>query len=287
MRFHGRERGPHLCPGGGKYMYTESESPCECIKIEREKDLPLLWITINRPQVLNALNAKVLEELRAALMMAEKDEKIKVILITGAGEKAFVAGADIKELESVGPLEAGDFCHRGQDLFNAIEKLEKPVIAVINGFALGGGCELALACDVRIASAKAIVGQPEINLGLIPGYGGTQRLARLAGKGKALELILTGDMIDALEAEKIGIINRVVAPEKLKEEAVALAKKMAEKSLKTMGLVKRAIHDGLEMGLSQGCAYEASLFAQACATADKKEGIRAFLDKRKPQFTDK
>jgi enoyl-CoA hydratase len=266
---------------------AESEACYECIRIEREEDSPLLWIVINRPQVLNALNAKVLQELHDSLKKAEGDESVKVVLITGAGEKSFVAGADIKELESVGPLEAQDFCNRGQALFNAIERLSKPVIAVINGFALGGGCELALACDMRIASQKARVGQPEINLGVIPGYGGTQRLPRLVGRGKAMELIMTGDMIDALEGEKIGLLDRVVAPERLREEAKSLALKMAEKSTVILGLVKRAVHHGMEMGLAEGCAYEASLFAQACSTADKEEGVRAFLDKRKPRFSDR
>jgi enoyl-CoA hydratase len=257
------------------------------IRLEKDDTLPLLWIVIHRPEVLNALNAKVLDELRDALVRAERDERVKVILITGAGDKAFVAGADIRELEQIGPLEARDFCAKGQSLFTAMEKLAKPIIAVINGFALGGGCELAMACDMRIASATARAGQPEISLGLIPGFGGTQRLARIVGKSRAMEMILTGELIDAQEAEKIGLFNRVVAPEQLRAEAVALAGKMAQKSMPTLTLAKRAIQDGLEMGIGEACSFEASLFAIACATNDKKEGIGAFLEKQKPEFTDK
>lgn len=266
-------------------MKSTTAKTYEEILISREEVFG--WIILNRPKVLNALNDRLLTELSEALDELNGDESVKIILITGAGEKSFVAGADIRELEEIDNFRAIPFCEKGQGLFRKIELLDKPVIAVINGFALGGGCELAMACDVRIASDKAKFGQPEINLGIIPGYGGTQRLARIAGKGRAMELILTGEIIDAAEALRIGLVNRVVPAEKLKEEALALAKKMAEKSMKTLIYAKRSIDRGLNLTIDDGCAFEANIFAQVCATEDKKEGVRAFNEKRKPIFRDK
>lgn len=255
--------------------------------IRLEKDGRLAWLIIERPKVLNALNEIVLSEIDIALDDVENDENIKVLLITGSGDKSFVAGADIKEIEELDCFSAIPFCKKGQKLFIRIENFPKPVIAVINGFALGGGCELAMACDIRIASDGAKFGQPEVNLGLIPGYGGTQRLPRIVGKGKAMELILTGIVIDANEALRIGLINRIVPHDSLKNEAAALARIMAEKSSVILSLAKRAISSGLEMSIENGCNFESYLFAVSSSTEDKKEGISAFFEKRKPLFCDR
>lgn len=266
-------------------MTLSTKRNYEAILIEKEKNCA--WLILNRPKVLNALNDQLLTEMLQALEDLEQDTEVKVILITGAGEKSFVAGADIKELEAIDHFKAIPFCAKGQGVFNKIENLNKPVIAVINGFALGGGCELSLACDIRIASEKAKFGQPEINLGIMPGYGGTQRLPRVVGKGRAMELILTGDTIDAQEALRIGLVNRVVPEDKLKEEALVLAEKMAGKSMKILTYAKRSAHLGLNLTIEDGCRLEANIFAQVCATEDKSEGVRAFLEKRKPEFRDR
>lgn len=249
-----------------------------------EKDGAIQIITLNRPHVHNALNDAILSELDAALTEAEMNPEVQVIMITGAGEKSFAAGADIKELEDVNTLNAVPFCGKGQGLFNKMENMSKPIIAAVNGFALGGGCELAMACDIRIASENARFGQPEVALGIIPGYGGTQRLPRLVGKGKAMEIILSGEPINAEEAHRIGLVNLVVPLQNLMESARALASKIMEKSPVAVRLAKRAIHVGLNMTIEEGCKFEAAQFASVCAMEDKREGISAFIEKRKPIF---
>lgn len=257
----------------------------ENIILEKEENLAI--ITINRPKALNALNQDVLQELSAAVDQVEQDEQVKAVIITGAGEKAFVAGADIAFMENLSPMEGKDFGLLGQQLFIRIEQLEKPVIAAVNGFALGGGCELALACDIRIASTQAKFGQPEINLGIIPGFGGSQRLPRLIGKGRALELLFTGDMIDGAEAYRLGLANKVVEPEVLLPVAKKLAGKIVKKSSITLKFMKEAVHQGMEMELEQGIAHEANLFGLCFSTEDQKEGMNAFLNKRPAEFKGK
>ncbi|MHC9538992.1 MAG: enoyl-CoA hydratase/isomerase family protein [Vulcanimicrobiota bacterium] len=266
-------------------MTLEGTSTYRFINVKCEEGLA--WVTITRPEVRNALNRELMAELCRLLEELESDREARVIILTGEGDKAFVAGADINEIEGIDHYGAYAFCRRGLALMQAVERLGKPVIAMVNGFALGGGCELALACDMRFASDKAKFGLPEINLGLIPGYGGTQRLARIVGKGKALELILTGAMIDAQEARRIGLVNEVFPHDALKAEVEKKARIIAGKSLVTLHLAKEAVTRGLEMTCKEGCAHESSLFALACATEDKVEGIRAFLDKKVAHFTDK
>jgi len=241
-------------------------------------------VTINRPDKLNALNTKVLSELDQAFAELETDAEVKAVVLTGAGEKAFVAGADIAEMVSYGPLEGARFADQGQRLLSRIERLPKPVIAAVNGFALGGGCELAMACDFIYASEKAKFGQPEVNLGIIPGFGGTQRLARLTGEAVAKELILTGDVIAAEEAKRVGLVTKVFAPDKLLEEAKKTAARMAGKGAVALAAAKLAIHEGLSTSLDQGLLVERLSFAQLCATADKKEGMTAFIEKRPAKF---
>jgi enoyl-CoA hydratase len=252
------------------------------IKIEQEGVTAIL--TLHRPDVLNALNAELKEETAKALKELNRDPNILVIIMTGSGEKAFSAGADLNELKKLTAVEGLERSLSGQKLSLQMESLDKPIIAAINGYALGGGCELALACDIRIASEKAKLGQPEVNLGIIPGFGGTQRLPRVVGKGKAMELILTGDIIDAQEALKIGLVEKVVPPEKLMETAKEMAQKIASKGPIAIRLSKKAIHEGLQMDLDRGLALESSYFGAVCSTQDKLEGISAFLEKRKPQF---
>lgn len=247
----------------------------------------ILFVTIDRPKVLNALNAKTVEEIGRVFDAARDDADVKVVILTGGGEKAFVAGADINELAKMTPLAGKKVSEKGQRIFAKIEELGKPVIAAVNGFALGGGCELALACHIRIASEKAQLGLPEVTLGIIPGYGGTQRLSRLVGKGKALELILTGDRISAADAEKIGLVNLVVPAERLMEAAEEMAKKIASRSPVAIGAALEATHFGLDMPLEEGQLLEATLFGLLCATEDMREGMSAFLDKRPPVFPGK
>ncbi|MBI2266110.1 MAG: enoyl-CoA hydratase/isomerase family protein [Armatimonadetes bacterium] len=241
-------------------------------------------ITINRPQVMNALDDATIAELSQAVDQMDRDPSIRVIVLTGGGEKSFIAGADITELRKVTPLEGVAKSERGHALLLKLESIGKPVIAAINGYALGGGCELAMACDIRIASEKAKFGQPEVNLGIIPGYGGTQRLPRLVGKGRALELIMTGDSVDAEEAYRIGLVNKVVPPEKLMSTCKEMAANIAEKGPAAIALAKKAVHVGMSMGLEDGCRYELLQFGVCCATEDKQEGLSAFLQKRKPDF---
>jgi enoyl-CoA hydratase len=249
-----------------------------------ERDAAVAVITINRPKVLNALNSATLDDLRHAVLELKRDETIRAIVITGSGDKSFVAGADINELAVQSPTSARDHALAGQHVFDVLENLGKPVIAAVNGYALGGGCELAMACTLRIAADTAKFGQPEINLGLLPGYGGTQRLARLVGKGKAMELILMGSPISAIEAERIGLVNRVVPAAELMAEVRRMAGALAAQAPIAAAYVIHAINDGLEMSFAQGCAYEATLFGLAAATDDMREGTRAFLEKRKPAF---
>ncbi len=257
----------------------------ETLIVEKRENIAI--VTINRPKVLNALNATVIEELEKAFIELKNDPEVGAVILTGAGEKAFVAGADISGLVELNPLEGKMFAEKGQAVFNLIENLGKPVIAAINGFALGGGCELAMACTIRIASEKAKLGQPEVNLGIIPGYGGTQRLPRLVGKGRAMELILTGRMVDANEAYQIGLVNKVVPPEKLLDEAIEMAKLILTKGPLAVKFAMEAVNRGLEVSLEDGLKIEADLFGMCCATEDKVEGTKAFLEKRKPNFKGK
>jgi enoyl-CoA hydratase len=244
----------------------------------------LATVTVNRPKALNALNRDTLQDLQQAFDALEQDTAVKVIILTGAGEKAFVAGADIAKMQEMNDLEARSFILLGKQVMTTIENSGKPVIAAVNGFALGGGCELAMACDIRLAAENARFGLPEVNLGVIPGFAGTQRLARLVGKGRAKELVFTGDMIDAQEALRLGLVNKVVAPEQLLETTLKMARKIAGKGPIAVRLSKDAINRGLEMDLDRASAYEAELFARSFASADRKEGIQAFLEKRSADF---
>jgi len=252
-----------------------------------EKKNSIAYLTINRPKVLNALNMATMEELRTAFHDVKNDAGTRVVIMTGAGEKAFIAGADIGELSKHDPVSAKAYTHRGQSVLNLIENLGKPVIACINGFALGGGCEIAMACTMRLASDNAKLGQPEVKLGLIPGYGGTQRLPRLVGKGIAMQLVLTGDMISAQEAHRIGLVNEVVAAAELIPRAEAIAQKIIANGPLAVQYSIEAINKGMEMTVSEGLFLEATLFGVICATEDKKEGTTAFLEKRQAQFKGK
>lgn len=247
----------------------------------------IAYVTINRPDKLNALNAQAKAELKQAFESIKSDSNVDVVVLTGAGEKAFVAGTDIKELTELSTESGKVFSEGGQSVFNLIENLGKPVIAAVNGYALGGGMELALACHIRIASENAKFGQPEVNLGIIPGYGGTQRLARLVGKGRAMELILTGDQIDAQEAYRIGLVNKVVPQVELMKTAEAVAQKILSKGQLAVRFALKAVNMTAETNLTDGQALEASLFGLCCGTEDFKEGTKAFLEKRKPEFKSK
>lgn len=249
-----------------------------------EKKNAIAYVTVNRPKVLNALNSATLEELRAAFTDIKNDSSVRVALLTGAGEKAFIAGADIGELGKQDPVAAKEFTHRGQSVLDLIENLGKPVIACINGFALGGGCEIAMACTMRLASENAKLGQPEVKLGVIPGLGGSQRLPRLVGKGIAMQLVTTGEMITAQEAHRIGLVNEVTAAAELIPRAEAIAQKIIANAPLAVQFAMEAVNRGLEMPLAEGMYLEAVLFAVACASEDKKEGIAAFLEKRPAQF---
>jgi enoyl-CoA hydratase len=249
-----------------------------------DRDGAIAVVTINRPAVLNALDTRTLDELRRAMLDLKHDEAVRVVILTGAGEKSFVAGADINELAVQTPTSAREHALGGQHVLDLIENLGKPVIAAINGYALGGGCELAMACTLRLAADTAELGQPEIMLGLLPGYAGTQRLSRLVGKGKAMELMLTGVPIGASEAERIGLVNRVVPAAALMDEARRLAAELARSAPIAMRYIMSAVNQGLEMGFADACVFEASLFGLVASTGDMREGTRAFLDKRKPVF---
>ena len=249
-----------------------------------EVNAQIARITFHRPDVLNALNRRTLSELGECLNTVQRDGDIRVVILTGAGEKAFVAGADINELAQRTPADGKDFSLWGQEIFHRLENLGKPSIAAINGFALGGGCELALACTLRIASRTARLGQPEVKLGILPGYGGSQRLARLCGKGVAHELILTGETITAEEAFRIGLVNRVAEPAELMPTAESMARKIAANAPLAVRYAMEAIGRGLEMPQEEGMFLEASLFGLCCASEDMREGTRAFLEKREAKF---
>jgi enoyl-CoA hydratase len=250
-----------------------------------DRDGAVLVVTIHRPAVLNALNAATLSELRQVVEEAAADAAVRVLVLTGSGERSFVAGADINELAQQTPVSGREHARHGQALFTRIERLGKPVIAAVNGFALGGGCELAMACTMRLAADSAKFGQPEINLGLIPGYAGSQRLPRLVGRGRALELMLLGTPIAADEAWRIGLVNRVVPAAKLMEEARGLAQSLAAKAPIAVRYILEAVAGGLEMPFADAEDYEATLFGLVSTTEDMREGTRAFLEKRKPTFT--
>lgn len=249
-----------------------------------EKRDRIAFITINRPDKLNALNAKTKAELKDVFEGVQTDPDVDVVILTGSGQKAFVAGTDIKELTSLNEQSGREFSLGGQTVFNLIENLGKPVIAAVNGYALGGGAELALACHIRIASENAKFGQPEVALGIIPGYGGTQRLGRLVGKGKAMEMILTGDQVDAQEALRIGLVNAVVPQTDLMKTAEAMAGKIVSKGQVAVRLALKAMNALDELPLSAGQKSEAELFGRCCASEDFKEGTTAFLEKRKAVF---
>ncbi len=252
-----------------------------------EKRQGIGYVTVNRPEKLNALNRRVMEELLNCFHVIQRDEEIRAVILTGAGEKAFVAGADINELAVQSPVEGKETSQRGQRVLELIENLGKPVIAAINGYALGGGCEIAMACTLRIAAENARLGQPEVKLGIIPGYAGTQRLARLVGKGRGLEMILTGDAITAQEAYRIGLVNQVVPQAELLAAAEKLAQKIMANAPLAVKFALEAVNHGLEMSEAEGQFLEATLFGLCCTTADMKEGTRAFLEKRPAKFVGK
>ena len=244
-------------------------------------------LTVNRPQALNALNATTLDELENALSRVAEDSAARALLVTGAGDKAFVAGADIAAMRTMSTLEALAFSEQGQRAMQALEALPVPVIALVNGYALGGGCELALACDWIVAAERAVFGQPEVNLGIPPGFGGTQRLARLIGRARAMELVTTGRQIKADEALAIGLVNQIVPAGELMKTGLETARLIAAKAPLAVRVCKQALRRGLDMDLGNGCALETSLFAFAFGSADRKEGMAAFLEKRAPKFEGK
>lgn len=242
-------------------------------------------VTVNRPKVLNALNSATVQELKAAFTRVIDDPHIKTAILTGSGEKSFVAGADIVELSKKNPITGAEFALTGQEVLNLIQYSAKPIIAAVNGFALGGGCEIAMACHVRFASENARFGQPEVNLGIIPGYGGTQRLARLVGAGRALELCMSGDAISTEEAYRIGLVNKIFPAQELMLKAKEFCRKVMSKGPKAIAHVLHAVNHGIEMSLDDALRLEAHLFGLVCATKDMKEGTKAFIEKRKPDFT--
>lgn len=256
----------------------------EYVNLLLEKSGPIAVLTMNRPKALNALNSDTLSELSTVLDELGRDSSVKVVILTGSGDKAFVAGADISQMKDFNTLEGRRFAQLGQATFRKLELLPQPVIAAINGFALGGGCELAMACDIRLASENAKFGQPEVTLGLTAGFGGTQRLPRLVGTGVANDLLFTGDIIDVQEAYRIGLVNRVYPLDTLLEEAQKLAKRIAGRASVAVQLSKSAIQRGINMDLDNAQAYEAEVFGLAFSTQDQTEGCKAFLEKRKPAF---
>ena len=249
-----------------------------------DKKGAIAYVTVNRPKVLNALNMATMEELRKVFHSIKQDDEVRVVIMKGSGEKAFIAGADISELAKQDAVQGKEYTHRGQSVLNLIENLGKPVIACINGFALGGGCEIAMACTMRLASENAKLGQPEVKLGIIPGYGGSQRLPRLVGKGLAMQMVLAGEMITAQEAHRIGLVNEVTAPADLIPRAEAIAAKIIANAPLAVQYAMEAVNKGMEMTLAEGLYLEATLFGVCCATEDKTEGTKAFLEKRPAQF---
>ena len=242
------------------------------------------FVTVNRPDKLNALNDQVVADLRQAVLALKSDATVKGVIVTGAGPKAFVAGADIGDLARQGVLDGRERALNGQAVLTAIETMGKPVLAAVNGFALGGGCELAMACHIRIASETAKFGQPEVKLGITPGYGGTQRLPRIVGKGRALHLLLTGETIDAQEALRIGLVTKVVPQDQLMAEAEKLMRQILANGPVAVALTIEAVHQGLEMTLAEGLRLEANVFGLVASTRDVKEGLNAFLEKRAAHF---
>jgi enoyl-CoA hydratase/carnithine racemase len=257
----------------------------ENVRLEKKNEIA--YVTIDRPKVLNALNMATMEELGEVFTDLAADREVRVVILTGSGEKAFVAGADINEIQKNNPVEAKAYTHRGQAVLDLIENLGKPVIACINGFALGGGCEIAMACTMRLASENAKLGQPEVKLGIIPGYGGTQRLPRLVGTGLAMQILLTGEMISAQEAYRIGLVNEVLAPDQLISRAEEIAQKIIANAPLAVQYCMEAVHQGLNMTLQEGLFLEATLFSICSTTEDKKEGTTAFLEKRPAKFQGK
>jgi enoyl-CoA hydratase len=253
--------------------------------ISVEKKAALAYLTVNRPKALNALNKATLEEIGAALEDIRGDAGISGLIVTGAGGKAFVAGADITEIASISSVEASAFTRRGQAVFDLLENLGKPSVAAVDGFALGGGCELAMACTLRVATESARFGQPEVKLGVIPGFGGTQRLPRLVGRGRALQMILTGEPIDAQEAHRIGLVNEIVATEKLLERAAEILRKIGANAPLAVRFSIEAVNRGLQTSQSEGLVIESALFAVCASSEDKREGTAAFIGKRQAQFT--
>ncbi len=249
-----------------------------------DRDGGVATVTINRPKVLNALDLQTLDELRRAMLAFRRDDSVRAVIVTGSGDKSFVAGADVNELSVQTPTGGRDLAMRGQHVLDLVENLGKPVIAAINGYALGGGCELAMACTLRVAAESARLGQPEINLGIIPGYAGTQRLSRLIGRGRALELLLTGDQVSATEALRLGLVNRVVPGPELMSEARKLAHALAAKAPIAVRYIIDAVNRGLQMPFNDAQVFEATLFGLVSTTDDMREGTRAFLEKRKAEF---
>jgi enoyl-CoA hydratase/carnithine racemase len=265
-------------------MASEATAALTLANVRYAKKDSIAYVTIDRPKVLNALNTSTWTDLRAAFEDAQADTSVRGVILTGAGDKAFIAGADISELAHLDAYQAEESSRRGQGVLDLIENLGKPVIAAINGFALGGGCETAMACTMRIAVEHARFGQPEVKLGLLPGGGGTQRLPRLVGKGRALQLILTGETISAQEAYRIGLVNEVVSADSLLDRAETILKQIAANAPIAVKFSLDAANKGLETSQSAGLALEASYFGICAATEDKKEGTSAFLEKRVPQF---
>ncbi len=249
-----------------------------------EKEDYLATVTINRPKALNALNKDTLADIKAAMEDIGEDSAIRVVIITGAGDKSFVAGADIAYMQNFSVQEGRAFAAFGQEVFRAIELMEKPVIAAVNGFALGGGCELAMACDIRLAADNAVFGQPEVGLGVMPGFGGTQRMPRLIGEGRAKELTYTGDSIKADQAYRIGLVNHVYPAGELMDQARKMAQKIARQAATAVGYSKYAINKGMQVDTDTGMSMESSMFGMCFSVTDQKEGMNAFLNKRKPNF---
>ena len=265
-------------------MQHEGVESMEFKTIEIERHGGHVVVRLNRPEAMNALSIALLEELRSVMAEVERDESIRGVIVTGAGEKAFAAGADIEELNRLDGYTGQEYAQRGQSVFSMIENLRKPVIAAVNGFALGGGCELAMACHIRLASEKARFGQPEVNLGIIPGFGGTQRLARLVGLGRAVEYNLTGNLIDAATAERIGLVNAVHPPAELMAKATEMMTTILSKGPIAVANALAATVASLDLTTDDGMATEARLFGETCGTTDFKEGTRAFLEKREARF---
>jgi enoyl-CoA hydratase len=263
-------------------MTTTRSSDYEAVLYEKKG--ATAYVTLNRPNVLNALNQRAISELTRAFLDAQSDPAVRGVILTGAGDRAFIAGADISELARASPVDAKRQTHEGQALFNLIEGLGKPIVAAVNGLALGGGCEAAMACTLRIAAANAKFGQPEVKLGLIPGFGGTQRLPRLVGKGRALQIILTGEMIAADEAYRIGLVNEVVEPQGLIRRAEEILAQIYASAPLAVRFALEAVNQGLGGPLAEGLAVESALFSLCASTHDKAEGTTAFMEKRKPVF---